>query len=207
MKHRYFVTGIGTEVGKTVVSAILARALNANYWKPIQSGDLDHTDTDKVTAWAALSPEQIHPETYRLELPMSPHASAAAMDLRIDLDTFQLPENQSSLIVEGAGGLMVPLNEQDCIIDLMAQLGLPVVLVSRNYLGSINHTLLSVEMLRQRKIPIAGLVFNGDPVPSTESIILKMTGLKLWFRVPELPEINQQTILEIANSLSSGQWI
>ena len=198
MRSKYFVTGIGTEVGKTVVSAVLARALGADYWKPVQSGDLDFTDTDKVRQWAGLTEKRIHPEAYRLQLPMSPHASAAADGVRIELEHFQLPETQNALIVEGAGGLMVPLNDQDCMIDLIGRLGLPVVLVSRNYLGSINHTLLSVEALRARNIPIAGLVINGDQVLTTESIITKMSGLKIWFRIPVLPQITAETIAQLA---------
>lgn len=201
MSKKYFVTGIGTEIGKTVVSAILVKALKADYWKPVQSGDLYYTDTDKVREWTGMNSERIHPETYRLTKPMSPHASAEADGVEIQLEAFQLPETSNKLVVEGAGGLMVPLNEQDCIIDLIAGLKIPVVLVSRNYLGSINHTLLSIQALRQRSIPIAGLVFNGDPVPTTESIITKMTGLDCWFRVPELSNVNSATIAELANKL------
>lgn len=198
MAQQYFITGIGTEIGKTVVSAILVKALGADYWKPVQSGDLDYTDSDKVRQWAGMEAQRVHPETYRLNLPMSPHASAAADGVEISLDAFQLPDTEKPLVVEGAGGLMVPLNERDCMIDLIAQLGIPVVLVSRHYLGSINHTLLSVEALRQRDIPIAGLVFNGDPVPTTESIITQMTGLTPWFRVPELAEVTPQSISLLA---------
>lgn len=201
MPARYFVTGIGTEIGKTVVSSILVRALQADYWKPVQSGDLDYTDTDKVTQWAGLTPGRIHPETYRLNLPMSPHASAEADGVRIDLDQFQLPQTDKPLIIEGAGGLMVPLNEQDCIIDLIAKLKVPVVLVSRNYLGSINHTLLSIEALRSRDIPIAALVFNGEPTPTTESIICNMSGLTPWFHLPELEGIDAIQIEKVANKV------
>lgn len=202
MKPKYFVTGIGTEVGKTIVSAILVKALEADYWKPVQSGDLDFTDTDKVTAWAGMSTERIHPETYRLSLPMSPHASAASDGVRISLNDFELPDTPNSLIVEGAGGLMVPLNEEDVMIDLIAHLKIPVVLVSRNYLGSINHTLLSIEALQRRRIPIAGLIFNGESVPTTESIITKMTGLEPWFRVPELEAVTAEQIGQFAEETS-----
>lgn len=200
----YFVSGIDTEVGKTVISAILVKALEADYWKPVQSGDLDHTDTDKVRAWAGMSPERIHPEAYRLNLPMSPHASAAADGIRIELDAFQLPATDRPLIVEGAGGLMVPLNESDCIIDLIAQLAIPVVLVSRNYLGSINHTLLSVEALRRRNIPIAGLVFNDETVPTTESVIRSMTGLPVLFRVPKLEAVDTEIIAGLAAKVQAA---
>ncbi|MCR9102843.1 MAG: dethiobiotin synthase [bacterium] len=186
-----FVTGIGTEVGKTVISALLVRALKADYWKPVQSGDLHNTDTMKVTAWAGAAAGQIHPERYRLNLPMSPHASAADDGVQIRLEDFELPQTDNFLVAEGAGGLHVPLNDQDCVIDLIQQLGLPVVLVSRHYLGSINHTLLSVEALRHRNIPIAGLVFNGDPHPSTESIIEKMTGIQPLFRMGEMESLTE----------------
>ncbi|PHN01797.1 dethiobiotin synthase [Flavilitoribacter nigricans] len=202
MNKKYFVTGIGTEIGKTVVSAVLVRALQADYWKPVQSGDLHHTDTDKVSDWAGMSADRIHPEAYRLHLPMSPHASAEADGVAIRLDAFQLPETENDLIVEGAGGLMVPLNQEDCMIDLIARLNIPVVLVSRNYLGSINHTLLSIEALRSRNIPIAGLVFNGESVPTTESIITTMTGLECWFRIPELSEVSPEKIAELAAGIS-----
>jgi dethiobiotin synthetase len=187
-----FVTGIGTEVGKTVTAALLVRALRADYWKPIQSGDLDDTDTMKVEAWAGEAAGQIHTERYRLNLPMSPHASAADDGVAIGLNDFELPQTDNFLVVEGAGGLQVPLNDKDCIIDLISHLGLPVVLVSRHYLGSINHTLLSVEALRHRNIPIAGLIFNGDPHPSTESIIEKMTGIQPLFRLGEMQALNDE---------------
>lgn len=202
MAKRYFVTGIGTEVGKTVVSAILVKALLADYWKPVQSGDLDYTDTDKVRQWAGMGAERIHPETFRLQQPMSPHASAAADGVEIQMENFQLPDTANTLIVEGAGGLMVPLNERENMIDLIAHLNIPVVLVSRNYLGSINHTLLSVEALQRRNIPIAGLVFNGNSVPTTESVICKMTGLDPWFRVPEFTEVNRNMIDLLAKNIS-----
>lgn len=185
-----FVSGIGTEVGKTVVSALLVRALKADYWKPVQSGDLDHTDTMKVRAWAGETAGTFHPERFRLNLPMSPHASAADDGIHITLQDFELPATHNFLVVEGAGGLQVPLNDEDCIIDLISKLGLPVVLVSRHYLGSINHTLLSVEALRQREIPIAGLIFNGAPHPSTETIIEKMTGIQPLFRMGEMEALN-----------------
>lgn len=205
MKHQqYFVTGIDTEVGKTVVSAVLVKALQADYWKPVQSGDLDLTDTDKVKTWAAMDDARMHTEAYRLSQPMSPHASAEADGVQISLDQFVLPDTDKALIVEGAGGLMVPLNEEECIIDLIAHLGLPVVLVSRNYLGSINHTLLSVAALRQRQIPIAGLVFNGKPVPSTESVITTMTGLECWFRIPEMDVITPGHIAAAAAELHAA---
>lgn len=202
-QNQFFVSGISTEVGKTVCSALLVKALEADYWKPVQSGDLHHTDSMKVASWNGLElpNPRFHPETHRLTEPMSPHASAAIDGIHIQLSDFQLPQTEAPLIVEGAGGLMVPLNEEDTILDLMAQLQLPVVLVSRNYLGSINHTLLSIAQLKQRKIPIAGLVFNGPVVPSTEQVIVKMTEVPVLFRIPELDHVSLSTIETLSEQL------
>lgn len=202
MQKSFFVSGIGTEIGKTVCSAILVKALATDYWKPVQSGDLHHSDSDKVAAWNDLSlpHPRFHPEAYRLQTPMSPHAAAAIDGIRIELDQFRIPSTGNTLIVEGAGGLMVPLNEQDTLLDLMRQLQIPVILVSRNYLGSINHTLLSIAQLRQAKVPLAGIVFNGPPTPSTEEIILKMTDIPLLFRIPVLDEVSSRTIAALAET-------
>lgn len=196
----FFVTGIGTEVGKTVCSAILVKALRANYWKPVQAGDLHDTDTMKVARWTGQqqSDANFHPEGWRLNTPMSPHAAAAIDGVSIRVKDFTLPTTQYPLIVEGAGGLLVPLNEQETILDLIVHLQLPAILVSRNYLGSINHTLLSIAQLEQRNIPIAGIIFNGETVPSTESIITQMSGLPVLLRVPELSEVSLATIEKMA---------
>ena len=148
---RLFVTGIGTEVGKTVIAAILTEALEADYWKPVQAGDLDYSDTHKVRDLVSHDKSVFHPETHALHHPMSPHAAAERDGVEISLDDFQLPQTENNLIVEGAGGLMVPLNSKDCIIDLIEKLDIEVVLVSRNYLGSINHTLLSVEGIAKQE--------------------------------------------------------
>ncbi len=201
MRKGVFVTGIGTEIGKTVASAILTEALEADYWKPVQSGDLDNTDTMKVQRWISNSKTKFHPETYRLHTPMSPHAAAEIDGVQIRLDRFHLPETDNFLLAEGAGGLMVPLNNQDCIIDLIARLGLPVVLVSRHYLGSINHTLLSIEALQRRNIPIAALIFNGKEHPTTESVIQRMSGLEALTRIEDLTEINQHFVQKEAERL------
>ena len=191
---KFFVTGIGTEIGKTVVSAILTEYLQADYWKPIQSGDLHLTDTMKVQSLIANSRTQFHPERYRLQAPLSPHASAELDGVQIKLRDFHLPETTNNLIVEGAGGLFVPLNQQELMIDLIAKFQIPVILVSRNYLGSINHTMLSIEALQHRKIPIAGIVFNGEPNPVTESFIENYSRLPVLFRVGNFTEISRETL-------------
>ncbi|GHA79556.1 dethiobiotin synthase [Pontibacter akesuensis] len=183
---QYFVTGIGTDVGKTVAAAILTEALQADYWKPVQAGGLDFTDTDTVQSLVSNTRSVFHPEAYRLKMASSPHKAAAAEGIEIDVKGLKLPDTQNNLIVEGAGGLMVPLNKRYLVLDLVQQLGLEVVLVSRNYLGSINHTLLTAEVLRYRKIPVAGIIFNGEENQTSEDFIVKYTGLR------RLPSIRQE---------------
>ena len=198
-----FVSGIGTDVGKTVVSAILTEALQADYWKPIQSGDLDNSDTIKVKKLVTNNKSFFHPEAYRLPLPLSPHAAAAQAGIEIDINQINLPATENNLVIEGAGGLFVPLNDQVLMITLIKKLNIPVVLVSANYLGSINHTLLSVEVLQAREIPVAGIIFNGEPTPATEDYILAYSGLpKLLSVLPE-KEINKQVVKKYATALSS----
>ena len=169
--RRIFVTGIGTDVGKTVVSAILTEALEADYWKPIQAGDLDNSDSIKVQNLISNEKTVIHTEVIKLNSPMSPHAAAQIDNLEIKLSDFKLPETNNNLIVEGAGGLMVPLNDNDLIIDLIEVLDVEVVLVSQNYLGSINHTILSLDALKNRGIKVLGVIFNGVENTETEKYI------------------------------------
>lgn len=201
MHHQYFVTGIGTEIGKTVVAATMVEALQADYWKPIQSGDLDHTDSMKVQNWISNTQTRIFPERFRLNTPLSPHASAAIDGVEIKVQDFQLPNTSRPLIVEGAGGLMVPLNHQETMLDLMQNLGLPVILVVRHYLGSINHTLLSLEVLRSRGIRLAGLLYNGAENVASEEAIEALTGVKVLGRVGEMGEISAEAIAREAELL------
>ncbi|MBK7871370.1 MAG: dethiobiotin synthase [Saprospiraceae bacterium] len=201
MNKSIFVTGIGTEVGKTVISAILVEALQADYWKPIQAGDLDNSDAMKIQRWISNSRTRIHPEAYRLHTPMSPHTAAEIDGIRIELPNIKLPNSQNFIIVEGAGGLFVPLNNKDDIIDLIQYLQMPVILVSKHYLGSINHTLLSIEALLHRNIPVAGLIFNGDENPSSESIIQQRSGVPILGRVGDLGEMNKDKVREWAERL------
>ena len=182
----YFVTGIGTDVGKTVAAAILTEALHADYWKPVQAGALDFTDTDTVKSLVSNPTSTFHPEAYRLKMAASPHRAAAAEGIELNVRSIKLPPTENNLIVEGAGGLMVPLNKRFLMLDLVQQLGLEVVLVSRNYLGSINHTLLTAEVLRYRKVPVAGIIFNGEENAASEDFIIKYTGLR------RLPSIRQE---------------
>lgn len=199
---QYFVTGIDTNVGKTIVSAILTEALKADYWKPVQSGELDNTDSMKIESLIQNKTTVFHPESYRLKVPASPHYSAALERVEIDADKIQLPKTKNKLIVEGAGGLFVPLNKDFLIIDLIQALKIPVILVSKNYLGSINHTLLSIFALQQKNIPIAGIVFNGDSNPATEEYILRYTGVKKLGHVEWEEEISKEWITKKSRDFS-----
>lgn len=199
--QKLFVTGIGTEVGKTVCSAILTKYFNAEYWKPVQSGDLDFSDSMKIKSWTGEN-TICHPETYRLKLAASPHQSAREERIIIDLNNFKLPETRNQLIVEGAGGLMVPLNDDDLMIDLIQKLNIPVALVIKNYLGCINHTLLSLMALKQRKIKLKYIIMNGDFPADTERIILKnIQPETAVIRIPHLDEITTENIETAAKQL------
>ncbi|WP_299701765.1 dethiobiotin synthase [uncultured Pontibacter sp.] len=199
---RYFVTGIGTDVGKTVAAAILTEALQADYWKPVQAGGLDFTDTDTVRSLISNEKSVFHPEAYRLKMAASPHKAAAAEGIEIDVHGLKLPETQNNLIVEGAGGLMVPLNKRYLVLDLVQQLGLEVILVSRNYLGSINHTLLTAEVLRYRKVPVAGIIFNGEENQTSEDFIIKYTGLRRLPSIRQEADFCQEAVAEYAKSFT-----
>lgn len=200
---KIFVTGIGTDVGKTVVAAILTEALEADYWKPIQAGDLDDSDTIKVKKLVSNSKTIFHQEAYQLTEPMSPHAAAKIDKVTIDLNEIKIPETENNLIIEGAGGLMVPLNDNDLILDLIQKLAIEVVLVSQNYLGSINHTLLSIGILKARNIKIAGIIFNGNTNEETEQYILNYTGLTCLGRVSQHGTINKDVVLSYKNQFKN----
>jgi len=194
LKKTLFVTGIDTNIGKTVVSAVLVSALNADYWKPIQSGDLDNSDSNKVAKMVGTN-SVIHPETFQLKNPLSPHVSAEMDGIQIDLEDFTIPNTKNSLIIEGAGGLLVPINKKgDYISDLICDLGVEVVLVVKNYLGSINHTLLSIEHLKSRGIRIKGIVVVGDKNEASESIITNNTGVKILHHLPIAEVLDQNFI-------------
>lgn len=168
LPSKIFVTGIGTGIGKTMVCAELCKSMGYDYWKPVQSGDLDNPDSKAVAGYSTET--KIHSETYKLLNPMSPHASAEIDGVKIELTSFELPE-ANKLCVEGAGGLMVPLNDKETMFDLIEKLELEVVLVVRDYLGCINHTLLSLEVLKIKNIKIAAVIFNGIFTPSTLSYL------------------------------------
>lgn len=195
---KLFITGISTDVGKTIASAIITEALEADYWKPIQAGDLNHSDSHRVRSQISNPKSQFFENSYALQTPASPHLAAEIDGITIDLDNIIEPETSNHLVIEGAGGIFVPLNSQETIVDLI-QPDYKVIIVSRHYLGSINHTLLTIEALQNRKINIAGIIFNGDENKSSEKIILNKTGIKYLGRIENEPYFDKNVIREYAD--------
>ncbi len=196
----HYVTAIGTDCGKTVVSAILARALGSDYWKPIQTGsDRDSQTVERLTSGQV----NILPEGLWLRDPLSPHAAAENEGRRISLSELTWPKSQN-LVVEGAGGLLVPLNETETMADLFAQRPGRAVLVVRHYLGCINHTLLTLSELERRGVPLAGLVFNGPPTPQSEAVILAKTKASVLLRLPWLQTLTPTALEHYAEELRAN---
>lgn len=195
---KLFITGIGTDVGKTVASAIITQALEADYWKPIQAGDLDNSDSHKVKSKLKNEKSKVHPNSYALNTPASPHLAAQLDNITIDLNKIIEPSTDNHLVIEGAGGILVPLNDHDCIIDLIKP-DYKVIIVSRHYLGSINHTLLTFEALKSRKIEVAGIIFSGDENKATEEIILSKTTAKCIGRIENEPYFDENVVANYAD--------
>lgn len=193
-----FVTGTDTGIGKTVVSAILSKALDGTYWKPIQAGLEEETDTQFVKRVTELPDSNIIPERYRLNTPMSPHAAAEIDGVEIKMDDFNLPEYSTEhLVVEGAGGLMVPMNDDDMIIDLISHLNLPVIIVARSTLGTLNHTFLSIEACRNRDIPILGVVLNGPEHESNRKAIKKYGDVNILAEIDTIDPLNPKALQSV----------
>lgn len=197
--RKIFVTGIGTDVGKTVVSAVLTEGLNADYWKPIQTGAAFGSDSEKVKKLVTNGVSVVHPEAYRYEAYVAPHAAAAAEGQAIDFEKIVPPATARPLVIEGAGGLMVPVNDRYFMIDLIKKLEAETVLVSQNYLGNINHTLLSCEALRSRGVKVLGIIFTGTENPGSEAIIMANAGFPLLGRINREVAINPQVIKKYAS--------
>lgn len=199
--RKLFVTGIGTDVGKTIVSAVLAEALLADYWKPIQCGLAPVTDSLLVSSLLSNSFSIVHPEVYCFEHAVSPHKAAELTGVKIELSQFVVPvTNNRTLIIEGAGGVLVPLNDTDVVADLISHLKAEVIVVTNFYLGSINHTLLTCSELKRRKIPVAGILFAGEYNQGSADIILKQTGLKLLGKIAQEKVIDKNTISSYAKN-------
>jgi malonyl-CoA O-methyltransferase len=194
-----FVTGTDTGIGKTVVSACLARAWQAGYWKPVQTGrTTGDDDTATVAALAGLPTQRIFAPAYALQAPLSPHAAAELEGIRISMDGMAPPETAHPLVVEGAGGVYVPLNDRDFMIDLMARLALPVVLVARSTLGTINHTLLSLAALRARGLLIAGVVLNGPPNAGNRAAIERFGQVRIVAELARIDPLDAAAIERLA---------
>jgi dethiobiotin synthetase len=187
-----FVTGTDTDVGKTLVSAWLAQNWAADYWKPVQSGSTEGTDFDSVARLAPAA--RIRESAVILAAPLSPHEAARREKIRIDLSALVPPLTSRPLVVEGAGGVMVPLNEAALMIDLMERLGLPAIVVARSGLGTINHTLMTLEMLRRRHIPVLGVVMNGQKNPANRQAIEHFGGVTVLAEIQPLPAITAASI-------------
>jgi dethiobiotin synthetase len=198
----YFVTAIGTDSGKTFFSAILCEALKADYWKPVQAGM--PRDADNVRNLLNNTVSKIHDETYLLGTPASPHASAKIDKVTIQFEKFVVPQTKNDLVIEGAGGCLVPLNDIDFVIDLAKQFKSQVILVSNLYLGSINHTLLSADYLKKNKFDVKGIVFNGSSNTESEEIILKHTGFKCLLRIKNEQEVNKDLVQAYATLLKEN---
>lgn len=201
--RKIFVTGIGTDVGKTVTSAIVVEALKADYWKPVQAGTYYTTDSEHVKKWISNDKSVIHPESYRLREAKSPHEASEIEGVQIDFEKIILPQTNNTLVIEGAGGVMVPLNKKYFIIDLIKKFDAEVVVVIQNYLGSINHSLLTIDALKSRGIKIIGLVFNGSPHAPSQQIIESYSGLKTISWIIKEPTINKDVILKYAKDFQN----
>lgn len=202
-KSTLFVSGISTEVGKTIASSILVEALKADYWKPVQAGELDFCDTKKVQRLISNPTSRFHANAFALKTPMSPHAAAKIDKVDVKVETIQRPKTNNHLIIEGAGGLLVPLNEKETILDLMHPKD-KVILVSRHYLGSINHTLMSVEILKMSGFKNIGIIFSGNEHPTTESIILHKTKATFLGRINEEESFSKAIIKSYAEDFKKG---
>ncbi|VXD12768.1 dethiobiotin synthase [Marinoscillum sp. 108] len=197
----YFVTAIGTDSGKTLVSAILTEMLHADYWKPIQSGA--PRDTETVRALVTNEQSKFYKETFLLKTPASPHAAARIDGIEITIDQIVPPISNRDLIIEGAGGVMVPLNDEEVILDMVPKLNAEIVLVSNLYLGSINHTLLTAEVIKSRGYDVKGIIFNGPGNEESERIILLKTGYRQLLKVEQEPVINKEIVKKYAEKLSA----
>ena len=194
---KIFITGISTEVGKTVASAIVTEALKADYWKPIQAGELDNCDTKKVEKLISNQQSKFHPNSYALQTPMSPHAAAEIDGITIKLSEIKEPNTKNNLVIEGAGGLLVPLNNSQTILDIIKP-DHKVIVVSRHYLGSINHTLLTIKLLQEKGFEVS-VIFSGEEYKTTEDIIKKMTNVSVIGRIEEEPYFDTNVIREYAD--------
>ncbi len=201
LPQNIFVTGIGTNVGKTVAATILCEALQADYWKPIQAGNLENTDTDFVRLHVANPVSKTHAEAYRLREAASPHFAAANEKVRIEIEKLKLPETRNKLVIEGAGGILVPLNDELVMFDVVEYLKLPVIVVMRNYLGSINHALLTCQFLEERGVELIGIMVSGNNYNDNEEIVQHFSQLPVIGHIDETKDLDKNFVVSQANKL------
>lgn len=207
MSLRLFISGIGTDVGKTLAAAIITEALQADYWKPVQSGN-DQPDSKTVADLVSNPLTKIHPEAYSFKAPLSPHQAAALEQRSIDMAQIIIaPGTSNHLVIEGAGGLLVPLNDGHYAIDLARACDAEVVLVIRNYLGCINHSLLSIAYLKSNGFRIKGLVLNGDFAPEVRSAIVKDGDIPVLAEIPVMNDISRDTVKQQAARINLKAWM
>jgi dethiobiotin synthetase len=211
-----FITGIGTNVGKTIVSAVLTEALQADYWKPIQSGVVEGKDSDTVQSLISNSKTVFYPETYLLTEPLSPHFAAKLDDVEIELNKIQSQFAQMNLslhseskndtkhlIIEGAGGLLVPINKSHYVIDIARRINCEIIVVITNYLGCINHTLLTIDYLQRNEFKIKALVFNGEFEPEIKQAIAEFMPNLTIINIPTISELTKESIKKVSDGLTN----
>ena len=200
-RHPRIIAGSGPDVGKTIVSAILTTLMDGDYWKPIQCGDEENSDTATIKKWIDTTRHHIHPPAYSFKAPLSPHHAARLEHISIDPNSITIPQTKRPLIIESVGGIFVPLTTKVLTIDLFKSWGCKWIVVSRHYIGSINHTLLTISALKQHRVPIAGIIFNGELNPDSEAAILDIAQIPLLGRLLPEADFNSQTITRYAT-----QW-
>ncbi len=200
--NKYFVTGIGTGVGKTIVSAILTEALQADYWKPVQCGIKEGTDKELVATLISNSKSVLHNESYCFKEPASPHLAAALENEKIRLDKMLLPETDNHLIIEGAGGILVPLNDNNFVVDLAIEFEADIILVIKNYLGCINHSLLSIDYLLKNGFEVKGLILNGNFDPAVRLAIINFSELPILGEIPEVSDISKESVSHLSRKIN-----
>jgi dethiobiotin synthetase len=204
MNKHIAIAGIHTDIGKTITSAVIAEAIGADYWKPVQAGNLEQSDTIQVCSLISNGTKRVHEEAVQLTQPLSPHAAAVIDGKNVDFTQFELPVTDKFLLIETAGGLLSPVTAKATVADFIQHFKLPAILVSKNYLGSINHTLLSIEVMKARQIPIIGIIMNGDSNKESEQFIEAYTGIPIIARIPHLIPLNPQAVRESAGAIKGS---
>lgn len=205
MGTKIAIVGIHTDIGKTATAAVMTEALQADYWKPVQAGDLDNSDSIKVSRLISNQKSVIHPEAVRLQMAASPHTAAAAEDLNYDLRDFSVPQTENTLLIETAGGVFSPVDQQRTVIDFVTHFKLPVVLVTKNYLGSINHTLLCLEALQKRDVPLMALIVSGERNISSEDFIQQYSKVRHILYIQQMAVMDPDTVQKTAANFKM-QW-